>query len=199
MARRPSGDAWLPLGLTADPVPGNPNRISQEVVNLTSTAGTLQIGAKLTMKKIADLMLEKPEATQKAMRFREKTTAQFKAGLNTGKSIVKIFPHGGDPGITKSMDTLKTLAKECPQATKATEALAQGSRTARWANAASYSGNVGTLGDFLTGKFSGDTYDKWKEDTFHYKLSTAEANVLADIPGDSLFQGFRLASSFMRN
>ena len=50
---RPSGDAWLPLGLNTDPVPGVPQRISQEAAKLASIATTIsdQITA---LQRIAD-------------------------------------------------------------------------------------------------------------------------------------------------
>ena len=35
---RPSADQWKPLGLSADPVPGNPGRISQEAAHLATVA-----------------------------------------------------------------------------------------------------------------------------------------------------------------
>lgn len=171
---------------------------------LTDEKGALtnmgQIGVKLTMQKIADLMLEKPDAAEEAMGFWEKAVGQFKSNWNTWGSLdsgIAALTHGGDPDIADSMDGLKALAKEYPQVTKVTEALAGSSRTVRWANAAFVGGNIGVLGDFGLHLRYGDEYDKWKVDNFSYKLSTAEANVLADMPGDVMFQGFRLASSFM--
>lgn len=50
---RPSGDAWLPLGLNTDPVPGDPQRISQEAVKLASIATTIS-GQIAALQRIAD-------------------------------------------------------------------------------------------------------------------------------------------------
>jgi len=39
---RPSGEAWVPLGLDSDPVPGDPDQISEQVQHLQSVAATLE-------------------------------------------------------------------------------------------------------------------------------------------------------------
>src|SRR5215469_16547259 len=39
---RPSGDAWLPLGLNSDPVPGDPLRVEDDATQLGATATLLQ-------------------------------------------------------------------------------------------------------------------------------------------------------------
>lgn len=157
-----------------------------------------RIGVKLTMERVAGIIGEKPEAAEESLGFWEKTAAQFKSNWNTWGSLDKImatFTHGGDPGIAQSMDEISGLAKQWPDSSVVTNALESGTRTVRWANVAFASGNVGLFTDQALHFAYGDSYDQWKEDTFRYTLSTTQANVLAD--SNPLFQGFRLASSFM--
>ena len=49
---RPPGHQWLPLGLDADPVPGDPQKISQEAAHLSSVAQTIN-GQIAALRKIA--------------------------------------------------------------------------------------------------------------------------------------------------
>jgi Putative T7SS secretion signal domain len=159
-----------------------------------------QLGVKNTLAKIAELVGEKPEAAEDPVSFLQKTAAQFKENWNTWGSLDKIaatFTHGGDPEIAKQMVKLTQLAKEFPTAEKVTDALAAGTKSVEWANVAFASGNVGAIGDFALSNAPGLDYEGWKDDNFSYTLSTAQANALADVPGDVMFQGFRVASSFM--
>ena len=161
-----------------------------------------QLGVKNTLGRIAEVLGEKPEAVEESAGFWEKTATQFKANWNTWGSLSKIsatFMHGGDPGIAEGVENLSGLAKAWPQVSTVTDALKAGSTTVRWANVAFYSGNAGVLADFGAGRIWRDSYDQWKDENFGYTLSTTQATALADMPGDVLFQGFRVASSFMGN
>jgi hypothetical protein len=81
---------------------------------------------------------------------------------------------------------------------KVTDSLASASSTVRWANVAFYSGNVSVLADWTAGQIGGEKYDDFKDGLSSYTLSNLEANILADT-GNPLFDGFRMASSFVGN
>lgn len=161
-----------------------------------------QIGVKLTMQAMKEALPEMPEEASEASSFWGKTASQFSSNWSTwgsGSKIVDAFTSGGDPGIATAKSSIDTLAQNYSTVTKVTDAAASASSTIRWANVAFYGGNVGVLGDYGLHLRLGDGYDKWKEAHSSYTLSTTEANVLADIPGDLPFEGFKLASSFIGN
>lgn len=160
---RPSGDAWLPLGLDADPVPGDPQRITEEAGNLAKVASTLQSQIAV-LKRIAT------------------------GDGNVGKTAEKIrsaassLAGGGDPGIAEAMDSITGPAKSWSELSQVTDALAAGSGAVKLANVAFYAGNAGAIGGFTAGEVMGDSYDKWKEDVSSDALSTSQATAWRPYP-----------------
>ena len=71
---RPPGYQWQPLGLDADPVPGDPQAISAEAAHLLSVARTIT-GQIAAMRKIAS---DETEVGQHAEKIR--STAGSLAG-----------------------------------------------------------------------------------------------------------------------
>jgi hypothetical protein len=180
---------------------------------LTDEDGALtdmgRTGVKLTMERIADIIGKQPEEAGESVSFLQKTAEQFrtagrlwKAALTnvpgTGAEILAVFTHGGDPTIARAVDEISGLAKSWPALSKVTEALGTASSSVRWANAAFYSGNVAVLGDAAGTFLAGDPYERLKDSVSTYALSGTTANVLADT-GNPVFEGFRVASSFMGN
>jgi hypothetical protein len=176
-----------------------------EIRGMTDADGRLtesgQILMRLTRESMLSLLGPKAGEEGEELGLFKESLSQIKANWNTWGSLDSIkatFLNGGDPGIAEAMDNIRGMSQWWSGVSKVTDSLATASSTVRWANVAFYSGNVSVLADWTAGQIGGEKYDDFKDGLSSYTLSNLEANILADT-GNPLFDGFRMASSFVGN
>jgi len=175
-----------------------------EIRGMVDADGRLTESGQILLRLTRESMLSLlgPEAPDPEELGLFKTSLnKIASNWNTWGSLSKIqstFLNGGDPEIAENMTRLTEQAGQWSQVTKITDALASASSTVKWANVAFYSGNVSVLADWTAGQAGGEKYDDFKDGLSTHALSNLEANILVDT-GNPLFDGFRMASSFIGN